>query len=417
MKLQNRHNPCVILRKDIFIHVCGENDGIFMSRLFLIVLDSYGIGELPDAGQYGDKGSNTLGAIAKSPKYHTPNLEKLGLFNIEGVTVKEGVSSPLASFARMAEVSKGKDTTIGHWEIAGINSPKPLPTYPNGFPDEVLEEFKKQTGKDILCNLPYSGTQVLDDYGQEHIDTGKLIVYTSADSVFQIAAHEDYVPIEELYRYCEIARNILKDEHGIGRVIARPFVGSNGAFKRTSNRHDFSLAPPSITMLDILQKHHIKTVGVGKIYDIFAGQGIDETHRTKNNTDGMNQTIQILEQDFDGFCFVNLVDFDMVYGHRNDVDGYANAATEFDVQLSEFMAKMKLDDVLMITADHGCDPATPSTDHSREYAPMLIYGESIKNGVDLGTRSTFADIAATVLDFFNINEHLSGTSFKAEVVK
>lgn len=388
-----------------------------MSRLFLIVLDSYGIGELPDASQYGDEGSNTLKAIAKSSKYNTPNLERLGLFNIEGVNVKEGVSAPLASFARMAEKSKGKDTTIGHWEIAGVISPKPLPTYKNGFPDEILNKFKQQTGRDILCNLPYSGTKVIEDYGEEHIKTGKLIVYTSADSVFQIAAHEDYVSIEELYKYCEIARNILVGEDGVGRVIARPFIGEPHNFKRTSNRHDFSLTPPSKTMLDVLQENNIKTIGVGKIYDIFAGRGIDETYRIKNNTDGMEKTIKLLDKDFNGLCFVNLVDFDMVYGHRNDVDGYANAATEFDIQLKEFLSKMKSDDILIITADHGCDPSTPSTDHSREYTPMLIYGENIKQGVNLGTRETFADISATVLDFFNIKNNLSGTSFKMDVLK
>ncbi|WMJ23914.1 phosphopentomutase [Paludicola sp. MB14-C6] len=388
-----------------------------IQRIFLIVLDSYGIGELPDAKSYGDEGSNTLGAIVKSIKYNTPNMQKLGLFNIEGVNCQKGAQNPIASFARLAEVSKGKDTTIGHWEISGIISPEPLPTYPNGFPAEVISEFEKQTGREILCNLPYSGTKVLDDYGQEHIDTGKLIVYTSADSVFQIAAHEDVVSVDKLYEYCEIARNILKGKHGVGRVIARPFIGENGNFKRTPNRHDFSLKPPSETMLDLLQDNGIATIGVGKIYDIFAGKGIDETHKIKNNIDGMNQTIALMDKDFHGLCFVNLVDFDMVYGHRNDVDGYANAATEFDVQLGEFLSKMREDDVLMITADHGCDPATPSTDHSREYAPLLVYGNSIKQGVDLKTRESFSDIAATILDIFEVDDRLAGQSFKNDILK
>lgn len=388
-----------------------------IKRIFLIVLDSYGIGELPDAHLYGDEGSNTLAAIVKSPKYNTPNMEKLGLFNIEGVDCKPGVANPLASYARMAEVSRGKDTTIGHWEIAGIISPEPLPTYPNGFPKEIIEEFERQAGVGTLCNLPYSGTTVLEDYGQEHIDTGKLIVYTSADSVFQIAAHEDVVPVQKLYEYCEIARGILKGKHGVGRVIARPFVGENGNFKRTANRHDFSLQPPSDTMLDLLQAKGVTTIGVGKIYDIFAGKGIDETHKIKNNIDGMDQTIALMDKDFTGLCFVNLVDFDMVYGHRNDVDGYANAATEFDVQLAEFLDKMRDDDVLMITADHGCDPATESTDHSREYTPFLAYGKPIKQGVDLKTRKSFSDIAATILDIFGVDNHLAGESFKSDILK
>lgn len=386
-----------------------------MKRVFIIVLDSMGVGEAPDAYKWHDEGSNTLGAIRKSPKFNCPNLKKLGLFNIEGVG--GGVDAPLASFARMQEMSMGKDTTIGHWEIAGIISENPLPTYPNGFPDEIIEEFKKQTGRKVLCNKPYSGTDVIRDYGEEHIKTGALIVYTSADSVFQIAAHEDVVPVKELYRYCEIARKILCGKHGVGRVIARPFAGEY-PFVRTSNRHDFSLMPPKTTMLDLLKKNGYDTISVGKIYDIFAGDGVSESNRTTGNDNGMQVTKEMQNRDFNGLCFVNLVDFDMKYGHRNDVDGYAAAMTQFDEFLGGFIKDMKDDDALIITADHGCDPSTPSTDHSREYTPMIIYGNGIKSGVDLHTRSSFADISATVLDMFGVKqEDTFGKSFYNEVKK
>ncbi len=381
-------------------------------RIFLIVLDSYGIGEMPDSGDFGDKGANTLGTITKSKEYFTPNMGKLGLFNIDGVDYMEKEQCPFGSFGRMAEASIGKDTTIGHWEIAGIVSKKPLPTYPNGFPDEILEKFKKATGRNVICNKPYSGTDVINDYGSEHLKTGDLIVYTSADSVFQIAAHEDVVPIEELYRYCEIAREILTGEHGVGRVIARPFTGDEGQFKRTSNRHDYSLMPPKDTMLDALVNAGLKTYGVGKIFDIFAGKGIQHTQRIVNNEDGMEKTIELLKEDFNGLCFVNLVDFDMVYGHRNDIDGYAKAATVFDGQLKTFMDGMKDEDILMITADHGCDPGFKGTDHTREHTPLLVYGKDIKSSVSLGTRSTFSDIAATILDIFEVENNTDGTSFK-----
>lgn len=386
-----------------------------MKRVFIIVLDSMGVGEAPDAYKWHDEGSNTLGAIRKSPKFNCPNLKKLGLFNIEGVG--GGVDAPLASFARMQEMSMGKDTTIGHWEIAGIISETPLPTYPNGFPDEIIEEFEKQTGRKVLCNKPYSGTDVIRDYGEEHIKTGALIVYTSADSVFQIAAHEDVVPVKELYRYCEIARKILCGKHGVGRVIARPFAGEY-PFVRTSNRHDFSLMPPKTTMLDLLKKNGYDTISVGKIYDIFAGDGVSESNRTTGNDNGMQVTKEMQNRDFNGLCFVNLVDFDMKYGHRNDVDGYAAAMTQFDEFLGGFIKDMKDDDALIITADHGCDPSTPSTDHSREYTPMIIYGNGIKSGVDLHTRSSFADISATVLDMFGVKqEDTFGKSFYNEVKK
>lgn len=380
-----------------------------MKRVFIIVLDSMGIGELPDAHLWHDEGSNTLGAIRNHPNFNCPNLTKLGLFNIEGVG--GGIANPEASFARMAEKSMGKDTTIGHWEIAGIISPKPLPTYPNGFPKEVIDEFERQTGRKTLCNKPYSGTEVIKDYGEEHIKTGALIVYTSADSVFQIAAHEDVVPVDELYEYCRIARRILQGEYGVGRVIARPFNGEY-PFTRTPRRHDFSLDPPAATMCDLIKKAGLASISVGKIFDIFAGRGLTESNPMKGNADGMRITLEKQKEDFCGLEFTNLVDFDMLYGHRNDVAGYAKAMTEFDVSLGTFMENMRDDDVLIITADHGCDPSTPSTDHSREYTPMLIYGKNIENGVDLGTRKSFADISATVLEYLGVDqEGTCGESF------
>ena len=384
-------------------------------RFFLIVLDSFGIGELPDANLWHDEGSNTLGAIRNRSNFNCPELERMGLFNIDGVG--GGVASPAASYARMREKSMGKDTTIGHWEIAGVVSPKPLPTYPDGFPDEIIKEFEKRTGRRTLCNKPYSGTEVIKDFGREHVKTGALIVYTSADSVFQIAAHEDVVPVKELYEYCEIARGLLVGKHGVGRVIARPFNGEY-PFARTANRHDFSLQPPSDTMLNVLQRAGFDTISVGKIYDIFAGSGISESNRTTSNTHGMQVTKDMQDRDFNGLCFVNLVDFDMKYGHRNDVAGYAAAATEFDGFLTSFVKDMREEDVLMITADHGCDPATPSTDHSREYTPMLVYGKGIKSGVDLGTRASFADIGATVLEYFGTAQAgTQGESFLGAVKK
>lgn len=386
-------------------------------RVFLIVLDSFGIGNAPDAADFGDEGANTLHTITQSPEYDTPNMNKLGLSRIDGIDYLEKVENAIGSYGRLQEASRGKDTTIGHWEIAGIISPQALPTYPNGFPKELLDEFSKRTGRGVLCNLPYSGTDVIRDYGEEHIRTGKLIVYTSADSVFQIAAHEDVVPVEELYRYCEIARELLTGEHGVGRVIARPFTDAAPNFRRTSNRHDFSLLPPKDTMLDILQREGYDTYGVGKIYDIFAGKGIAHTQRIKDNVDGMEKTIALQDEDFNGLCFVNLVDFDMMYGHRNDIEGYAKAATTFDEQLGTFMERMKPEDILMITADHGCDPGFKGTDHSRECVPFLVYGDSVKEGVDLGTRKTFADISATVLDMFGIENTTDGTSFKGEIYK
>lgn len=385
-------------------------------RVFLIVLDSYGIGDAKDAKNFGDEGSNTLKTIVSSKEYNTPNMAKMGLFNIDKIDYKEGVEKTIGAYGRLEEASMGKDTTIGHWEIAGIISDNPLPTYPDGFPDYILNEFKEKTGREVICNKPYSGTEVIKDYGQEHIDTGALIVYTSADSVFQIAAHEDIVPVETLYEYCHIARDILTGKDGVGRVIARPFEGEY-PFKRTPRRHDYSLLPPKDTMLDYLEKANLDTIGIGKIYDIFAGKGIKETTSITNNIDGMEKTIALQNKDFTGLAFINLVDFDMVYGHRNDIEGYAKAATTFDNQLETFMNNMKDDDILIITADHGCDPGFKGTDHTRENVPLLVYGKNIKENVSLGTRHSFADIAKTILDIFNIDGDIDGESFLNDIIK
>lgn len=383
-------------------------------RIFLIVLDSVGIGEMPDSHIYGDEGSNTLKACYIQKGFNIPELKKSGIFNIDGIGYDDGVPCPDGAYGRFAEASKGKDTTTGHWEIAGIISEKPFPTYPDGFPEDILDKFTEATGRGVLCNKPYSGTKVIEDYGKEHLETGKLIVYTSADSVFQIAAHEDAVPLEELYACCEKARDILTGEHAVGRVIARPFTGTYPDFKRTPNRHDYSLVPPSDTVIDVLADNGYDVIPVGKIYDIFAGKGFEESHSTKSNSDGMRLTSEYQKKDFTGLCFTNLVDFDMQYGHRNDAVGYAKALMEFDSWLSEFKKKMKTGDILFITADHGCDPLTESTDHSREYVPLLVYGEGVKC-INLGTRKTFADIGKTIADFFDIKCEISGESFKNEI--
>lgn len=388
-----------------------------MKRVFLIVLDSVGIGEMPDAAQYGDQGSNTLAAAASNQYFSMPNMQALGLFNIDGVTCRPGAEHPKGAFARMTERSKGKDTTIGHWEIAGIYSPKPLPTYPEGFPASLLEEFCRRTGRRVICNKPYSGTEVIRDYGKEHVETGALIVYTSADSVFQIAAHESVVPVEELYRYCEIARELLTGEHSVGRVIARPFTGEYPHFTRTSNRHDFSLLPPGVTMLDQLSKVGLDVIAVGKINDIFAGQGITQFTRTSSNSEGLARTLEWTKKDFHGLCFVNLVDFDMLYGHRNDVEGYAKGLTEVDQAVPGLLDHLREDDLLMFTADHGCDPSTSSTDHSREYTPWLIVGPRVKKGSNLGTLPSFADIGATILDYFEVKQEITGISRLKDILK
>lgn len=384
-------------------------------RVFLIVLDSFGVGNAPDAAAFGDEGSNTFKACYNFGKLNIPNMKKLGLFNIDGVDFGEREKEPLGAYARLVEESAGKDTTIGHWEIAGIISEKPLPVFPDGFPDEVIKEFERRTGRKTLCNKPYSGTEVIKDYGEEHMKTGALIVYTSADSVFQVAANENVVPVKKLYEYCEIARDILKGDYAVGRVIARPFVGTSPEnFARTSNRHDFSLLPPSKTMLDILKDNGKDVLSVGKIIDIFAGQGVTEFVRTVSNADGMVKTAEFQKKDFDGLCFVNLVDFDMKYGHRNDVAGYTNALNEFDIALGDFMKNMRKDDVLMLTADHGCDPSTPSTDHSRECVPLVICGNNVKSG-NLGTRKGFTCVAKTILSMFNLKNTFFGEDLAPEI--
>ena len=387
-----------------------------MRRVFLTVLDSVGIGEMPDADRFGDAGSNTIAAAASSPYFSMPNMQKLGFFNIDGVTCRESVKEPQGAFARMTERSQGKDTTIGHWEIAGVVSEQPLPTFPDGFPKELLDAFEKETGRGVLCNRPYSGTEVIKDYGREHMETGRLIVYTSADSVFQIAAHEAVVPVEELYRYCEIARRLCTGAYGVGRVIARPFEGE-WPYKRTSRRHDYSLEPPKATMLDHIKAAGQEVLAVGKINDIFAGRGITDMVRTVDNADGIDKTLDYAKRKFNGICFTNLVDYDMLYGHRNDVEGYAKALTYFDNRLPELLAALGEEDILMITADHGCDPSTPSTDHSREYTPLVIAGRPVKAGVNLGTRKTFADIAATILDYLGVQGETAGESFLNMIVR
>ena len=390
-------------------------------RVFLIVLDSVGVGEAPDADKFNDVGCDTFGTCVRSGNLKVPNLEKLGIFRLEGTSFQKHQwnlgeeTRPLGCYAKMKEDSAGKDTTVGHWEIAGIISEKPMPTYPEGFPEEIIEKFENISGREVLCNKPYSGTEVIHDYGREHVETGKLIVYTSADSVFQIAAHENVVPLEELYEDCRKARKILQGEHGVGRVIARPFVGEYPDYVRTVNRHDFSLEPPKDTILDALKKQGYATIGVGKINDIFAGKGITDTYPNKGNTKNMEQTFQLLEKDFEGLCFVNLVDFDMLYGHRNDIEGYVNALNEVDVQIGQMMKMMQPEDLLIITADHGCDPGFKGTDHSREYAPCLCYGDSIKRGVNLGIRGSFADIAQTIADYFEVDYEGDGKSFWKEI--
>jgi len=370
-----------------------------MKRVFIIVLDSCGVGAMPDAAQWGDEGANTLLSASGATGFAVPNMRRMGLWNIEGLPHGRGVAQPTAAYGRMAERSKGKDTTVGHWELAGVVSERPFPTYPDGFPAEVMEPFEAAIGRKTLCNKPYSGTQVIADYGLEHVRTGYPIVYTSADSVFQIAAHEAVVPLEELYDMCRKARAILVGPHGVGRVIARPFTGE-WPYTRTANRHDFSLVPPP-TMLNVLAEHGYDVLSVGKIVDIFAESGITAYWRTHDNAEGMRQALALVEQDFEGLCFVNLVDTDMIYGHRRDVQGYGDALTAFDRALGEFLPKMREEDMLIITADHGCDPAFRGTDHTREYVPLLVYGSTVR-ARDLGTRATFADVAATVLKYFGL---------------
>ena len=384
-----------------------------MQRVFLIVLDSLGIGAAPDAVLFGDAGAHTLRSVSRSDRFCVDNLKKLGLSSIDGLGFLGSAEKPAAAVARLRERSMGKDTTIGHWELAGVVSPKPLPVYPNGFPQDILDAFSAATGRGVLCNRPYSGTEVIKDYGKTHLETGDLIVYTSADSVFQIAAHEDVVPVEQLYEYCTAARSILQGEHGVGRVIARPFTGE-WPFTRTANRHDFSLTPPP-TMLNAISEAGMEVIGVGKIGDIFAGSGVTESYPTKSNAHGMALTLELADRAFHGLCFVNLVEFDSHYGHRQDPDGYAAALAEFDRWLPQLLEKLGPEDVLLITADHGCDPCDASTDHTREEVPLLIRGEQIAP-INLGTRTCFADVAATVCDLLGVAFATEGKSFAEEIV-
>ena len=365
-------------------------------RVYLIVLDSFGIGEAPDAKAFGDVGADTLGSIAKTGVLDIPNLKAMGLCNIDGVKCAEAVDSPVASYMRLTPVSAGKDTTVGHFELMGLISERPMPTYPEGFPKELIEEFERRIGRGVICNLPYSGTEVLRDYAEEHIRTGKLIVYTSADSVFQIAAHDSVMSVEELYRVCLTARELLCGEHAVGRVIARPFIGSEGNFTRTSYRRDFSLEPPGETVLDKLTARGVKVISVGKIYDIFAARGIDESIKTHSNLDGMRVLSELAERDFSGLCFANLVEFDSSFGHRQDAVGYARAMSEFDAWLGGFLPKLTEDDMLIITADHGCDPSDNSTDHTRECVPVLIYQKGRK-AENFGTMEGFFRVGELVM--------------------
>lgn len=384
-------------------------------KVFLIILDSFGIGEMPDAAEFGDVGANTLRSCYNTGRLNVPNMKRLGLFNIDGVDLGEREEAPIGAHFRLSELSKGKDTTTGHWELMGVVSGKPFPTFPEGFPPEVIEKFEQATGRKVICNKPYSGTKVIADYGCEHVETGALIVYTSADSVFQIAAHEDIVPVEELYRYCEIARDILTGDYAVGRVIARPFEGEH-PYTRTSRRHDFSLVPPVDTALDCIGRAGKDVTGIGKIYDIFAGKGVTEAFRVIGNPLDMEETSRQQERDFSGLCFTNLVDFDMSYGHRRDAEGYAKALNEFDEWLGGFMEKMSPEDVVIITADHGCDPCHTGTDHTREYIPVLVYGDSIKPA-NLGTRAGFGTIGATVMELLGVSGDIDGESLAGEILK
>ena len=388
-----------------------------MKRAILIVLDSLGVGELPDAESYGDKGSNTLGNIIKScGSLKIDQLEDLGIGNIEGVSGTKKVDNCKGCFGKAMEKSKGKDTVTGHWEIAGAILDKPLNTYPNGFSKEIIDEFcEKANVKGILGNEVASGTEIIERLGEEHVRTGYPIIYTSADSVFQIAAHEDIIPLEELYKQCEIARKMLVGDKVVGRVIARPFVGKDGAFKRTSNRRDYALDPFSKTMLEYLSENGLEVAAVGKIEDIYNKKGVTKAVHTKDNEDGVNKTLEYMDSVKDGLIFTNLVDFDMLYGHRNDAKGYGKAIEAFNNRLDEIYSKMNDEDILIITADHGCDPTTESTDHSREYIPIIIYGKKLRSGVNIGTRETFADIGKTILDYFNIDNELVGKSFLQEI--
>lgn len=389
-----------------------------IKRVILFVIDSVGIGSLPDAANFGDDGANTLGNIAKTQDgIYLPNLQKLGIGNIEGVKGVEPILNPIGAYGRSLEVSHGKDTTTGHWEIAGIHLSQPFKTFPNGFPKNIIDDFENRIGKKVLGNKPASGTVIIEEYGREHLETGYPIVYTSADSVFQIAAHEEVIPLDELYEMCRHAREIMMGDNAVARIIARPFIGTPGNFSRTPNRRDFSLNPPSQTILDIAKNNNLDVIGIGKIEDIFNGQGITEAVHTKDNMDGIDKTIDYLHKNNKGIIFTNLVDFDSKYGHRRDAAGYKQALEEMDSRLPEIINNMKMEDIIIITADHGNDPTFIGTDHTREYIPILVYGEYIKANVNIGTRETFADISATISDIFNIPNTGKGTSFKNLIIK
>lgn len=389
-----------------------------INRVVLIVLDSVGIGELPDAGDYGDVGSNTVGNIVKvSGGIDLPNMSKLGMGKIDGISYLPVSQDIEGCYGRMAEVSKGKDTITGHWEIAGIQLAYPFPTYPEGFSKDILEKFEELTGRGVLANCTASGTEIIKEFGEEHMKTGKLIVYTSADSVFQIAAHEEIVPLDEQYKICQIARDMLQGENMVGRVIARPFLGQPGNFVRTSNRRDFAAEPTSDTILDKMKQKGLDVIAVGKIEDIFSKKGITEAEHTKSNMNGVDVTLEYMKKQNKGIIFTNLVDFDMQFGHRNNVEGYKQALEEFDRRLPEIMSAMQEEDLLIITADHGCDPTTPSTDHSREHVPVLLYGHNIKKDVNIGTRKTFSDLASTIAEIFGIENAFPGNSFLEAILK
>ncbi|CEK39201.1 phosphopentomutase [Paraclostridium sordellii] len=389
-----------------------------MSRVIWMVIDSVGIGALPDSEKFGDVNVNTLGNIVKAYKdIQLPNMIKLGLSNIDGIDSLDSIDNPIGSFGRASEVSKGKDTTTGHWEMTGVLVETPFKTYENGFPKEIIDEFERKTNRKVIGNKPASGTAILDELGEQQMKTGEVIVYTSADSVFQIAAHEEIIPLEELYKMCEIAREIMMGENAVARIIARPFVGKPGAFERTSNRRDYSLSPFEDTVLDTIKKSNLDVIGVGKIEDIFNKQGITEAIHTKDNMDGVDQTINYMKKENKGLIFTNLVDFDSKYGHRRDVEGYKKALEEFDARIPEIIANMKDDDILIINADHGNDPTYKGTDHTREYIPVLVYGKNINKGYNLGTRKSFADIGATVADILNVELPKHGESFKSEIMK
>jgi phosphopentomutase len=388
---------------------------VAFNRVILMVLDSVGIGAMPDSLAYGDDpGADTLGNCALRRPLRLPNLCRLGLANIRPFAHLEAAGPPQASFGRFALASPGKDTTTGHWEMAGILLDQPFPLYPAGFPPEIMDEFSRLTGRGWLGNKPASGTEIIKELGVEHMRTGKLIVYTSADSVFQIAAHEDIVPIDEQYRICEIARALLTGPHEVGRVIARPFTGEPGAFTRTSNRHDYAVAPPQGMLLDRLAEARVPAISVGKIADVFLGRGITAGYKTRSNADGMARTLQAMREHPAGLIWINLVDFDMLFGHRNDPEGYSLALEEVDAWLPEFEATLQPGDLVMITADHGCDPVTPSTDHTREYVPLLAFGPRVKAGVNLGTRRSLADAGQTIAANFGL-KLASGASFLSEI--